>query len=157
MLLNTLKAQHHAILALSRQYGARHIRVFGSVARGEDRPDSDIDFLVEFPPATTCSRSACRSPMIWLICLVDESTLCRSMSSVRTSAIGCCEKPSSYDEAVTTRPKTEPSAALNRIRESRASLPAGSCGCFVAPGLDRRLNTDLACRVAGNPSRFALG
>ena len=49
MLLNSLRAQRHAILALSRQYGARHIRVFGSVARGEDRPDSDIDFLVDFP------------------------------------------------------------------------------------------------------------
>lgn len=50
MLLDTLKAQRQAILALSRQYGARRVRVFGSVARGEDRPDSDIDFLVEFPP-----------------------------------------------------------------------------------------------------------
>ncbi len=49
MLLDTLKAQRHAILALGRQYGARHVRVFGSVARGEDRPDSDIDFLVDFP------------------------------------------------------------------------------------------------------------
>ena len=32
-----------------RQFAAHHIRVFGSAARGEDRPDSDIDFLVEFP------------------------------------------------------------------------------------------------------------
>ena len=32
-----------------RQYGARRIRVFGSVARGEERSDSDIDFLVDFP------------------------------------------------------------------------------------------------------------
>lgn len=37
------------ILALGQRYGARHIRVFGSVARGEDRPDSDVDFLVDFP------------------------------------------------------------------------------------------------------------
>lgn len=28
---------------------ARRIRVFGSVARGEERADSDIDFLVDFP------------------------------------------------------------------------------------------------------------
>lgn len=28
----------------------RVIGVFGSVARGEDRPDSDIDLLVELPP-----------------------------------------------------------------------------------------------------------
>lgn len=49
MLLNTLRTQREAILALGEQYGARHIRVFGSVARGEERPDSDVDFLVDFP------------------------------------------------------------------------------------------------------------
>jgi hypothetical protein len=48
MLLNQLHAQKNAITALGRQYGARRIRVFGSVARGEERPDSDVDFLVEF-------------------------------------------------------------------------------------------------------------
>jgi len=36
------------IIALVRQYNGRSVSVFGSVARGEDRPDSDVDFLVEF-------------------------------------------------------------------------------------------------------------
>lgn len=35
------------ILALAAAHGARDIRVFGSVARGEAGPESDIDFLVE--------------------------------------------------------------------------------------------------------------
>lgn len=48
-LLDSLHGQKDAILAACRQYGARRIRVFGSVARGEERPDSDIDFLVDFP------------------------------------------------------------------------------------------------------------
>ncbi|MBS4018279.1 MAG: nucleotidyltransferase family protein [Dechloromonas sp.] len=48
MLLNQLHAQKNTITALGRQYGARRIRVFGSVARGEEGPDSDVDFLVEF-------------------------------------------------------------------------------------------------------------
>lgn len=48
MLLIQLHAQKSAIAALGSQYGARHIRVFGSVARGEEGPDSDVDFLVEF-------------------------------------------------------------------------------------------------------------
>ena len=34
------------ILALVEQYGAYNVRVFGSVARGEAGPDSDIDLLV---------------------------------------------------------------------------------------------------------------
>jgi hypothetical protein len=49
MLLDELRAQKSAIAALGGQYGARRIRVFGSVARGEERPDSDVDFLVDFP------------------------------------------------------------------------------------------------------------
>ena len=49
MLLDDLRVKKDAIVALGRQYGARHICVFGSVARYEERPDSDIDFLVEFP------------------------------------------------------------------------------------------------------------
>lgn len=49
MLLDQLRSHRTQITAAARQYGARRIRVFGSVARGEDRPDSDIDFLVELP------------------------------------------------------------------------------------------------------------
>ncbi len=49
MLLDDLHAQRDAIVALVGQYGARRIRVFGSVARCEERPDSDVDFLVDFP------------------------------------------------------------------------------------------------------------
>ncbi|HEX6097097.1 MAG TPA: nucleotidyltransferase family protein [Thermoanaerobaculia bacterium] len=43
-----LLAQRRAdILALASRHGATTIRVFGSVARGEDDENSDIDFLVE--------------------------------------------------------------------------------------------------------------
>ncbi len=49
MLLDELRSKKEAIEALGGQYGARHIRVFGSVARREERPDSDVDFLVDFP------------------------------------------------------------------------------------------------------------
>jgi len=33
-----------------RDFGVRSLALFGSVARGEDRPGSDIDILVEFEP-----------------------------------------------------------------------------------------------------------
>ena len=49
MLLDEIHARRDAIATLGRQFGARRIRVFGSVARGTERPDSDIDFLVDFP------------------------------------------------------------------------------------------------------------
>lgn len=35
------------ILRIAARHGAATVRVFGSVARGDARPDSDIDFLVE--------------------------------------------------------------------------------------------------------------
>jgi predicted nucleotidyltransferase len=38
------------ILAVAQRYGASHLRVFGSVARGEARPDSDLDLLVDLAP-----------------------------------------------------------------------------------------------------------
>jgi hypothetical protein len=31
-----------------KQYGVSYAAVFGSVARGEDRPESDVDILVRF-------------------------------------------------------------------------------------------------------------
>ena len=34
------------ILALAEQHGIDRVRVFGSVVRGEERADSDIDFLI---------------------------------------------------------------------------------------------------------------
>ncbi len=35
------------ILAIAAHHGASNVRIFGSVARGKARPDSDVDFLVE--------------------------------------------------------------------------------------------------------------
>ena len=45
-----LTENRQEILALAQQYGAKNVRVFGSVARGEDDEQSDIDFLVEMEP-----------------------------------------------------------------------------------------------------------
>ena len=38
------------ILSVAARYGARNVRVFGSVARGDARPDSDVDILVDMEP-----------------------------------------------------------------------------------------------------------
>jgi hypothetical protein len=52
-LYETLQQQKACILDIANQYHAANIRVFGSVVRGEDHKDSDIDFLVEFLSRTT--------------------------------------------------------------------------------------------------------
>ena len=41
------------ILELAARHGVGNVRVFGSVARGEARSDSDVDLLVDLPPGKT--------------------------------------------------------------------------------------------------------
>ena len=41
------------ILRISARHGAHNVRIFGSVARGEAGPDSDVDFLVDMGPEHT--------------------------------------------------------------------------------------------------------
>ena len=43
---DVLKFKRNDILQLAEQHGAHHVRVFGSAARGEAGPTSDIDLLV---------------------------------------------------------------------------------------------------------------
>jgi len=45
-----LREKREEILRICAKYGARNVRVFGSVARGEGGKDSDLDLLVEFEP-----------------------------------------------------------------------------------------------------------
>lgn len=42
-----LDDKRQEILRIAAMHGARNIRMFGSAARGEDRPNSDLDLLVE--------------------------------------------------------------------------------------------------------------
>jgi predicted nucleotidyltransferase len=45
-----LRAKRGEILRIARSHGATDVRVFGSVARGEDHGRSDLDLLVELEP-----------------------------------------------------------------------------------------------------------
>ena len=48
--LDKIKQNRKQILGIALRNGADHLRVFGSVARNADGPDSDIDFLVSMLP-----------------------------------------------------------------------------------------------------------
>ncbi len=50
---NLRKEKRADILRLAELRGGHDIRVFGSVARGENRENSDVDFLVEFEKGRT--------------------------------------------------------------------------------------------------------
>ena len=50
MTFDELKARREAIARIAERYGARDLRVFGSIVRGEADAQSDVDFLVELEP-----------------------------------------------------------------------------------------------------------
>ena len=47
-----VNAHRDEIKAIVARHHGRSVAVFGSVARGDERPGSDIDFLVELAPGT---------------------------------------------------------------------------------------------------------
>ena len=47
-MLDEIQAKRDEIYAIARKHKAEKLWVFGSCARKEERPDSDVDFLVKF-------------------------------------------------------------------------------------------------------------
>jgi predicted nucleotidyltransferase len=48
-----VEAKRDEINEVVRRHRGRSVALFGSVARGDDTSDSDIDFLVEFEPGSS--------------------------------------------------------------------------------------------------------
>jgi uncharacterized protein len=56
MTLQELRStQRDSVLELAARHGARNVRVFGSVARGDSDSHSDVDFLVDLEPGRSLS------------------------------------------------------------------------------------------------------
>jgi predicted nucleotidyltransferase len=53
MRLFDLRENRCEILEIAAKYGASNVRIFGSVARNEADPSSDIDVLVDLEPGRT--------------------------------------------------------------------------------------------------------
>jgi uncharacterized protein len=45
-----VRRHRNDLVAAAAAHGVKNLRVFGSVARGEDRPGSDVDLLADLPP-----------------------------------------------------------------------------------------------------------
>ncbi|MGH7580684.1 MAG: nucleotidyltransferase family protein [Gemmatimonadales bacterium] len=52
-LRDRLRELRNEIRSAAHAHGASDVRLFGSVARGEEHPDSDVDFLVVLEPGRT--------------------------------------------------------------------------------------------------------
>jgi predicted nucleotidyltransferase len=85
-------ARRGALLRLLRRYGAREVRVFGSVARGAATPSSDLDLLVRFDqPIGLMRRAELEEKM--------EALLRRNVDLVTESALHWFAKPQILSEA----------------------------------------------------------
>jgi predicted nucleotidyltransferase len=50
---DTIRDKREAIIRIAGSHGASKLRLIGSVARGEARPDSDVDLLVTWSEGTS--------------------------------------------------------------------------------------------------------
>jgi hypothetical protein len=57
-LLDEIRKNRDKILDIAKDCGLTDVRVFGSVARGEERADSDIDILVHYSPDASLMKHA---------------------------------------------------------------------------------------------------
>jgi uncharacterized protein len=48
-----IREQREAILRVAAKHGATQVRLIGSVARGDARPDSDVDLLINWQEGTS--------------------------------------------------------------------------------------------------------
>lgn len=60
--LEALRARREEIVAIAEKHGAYDVRIFGSVARGEETPQSDVDILVTIEEG----RSIFDQAALWL-------------------------------------------------------------------------------------------
>jgi predicted nucleotidyltransferase len=51
--MRRLSVDQEALARLCRRHHISRLSLFGSVLKGEDRPDSDVDLLVEFEPGAS--------------------------------------------------------------------------------------------------------
>ncbi len=89
-----LQSKREDILRIAAKYGASNVRVFGSVARGEAGPESDVDFLIDLEPG--------RSLLDHVALLQDlEDILSLKVDVVNEKALHDCIKDRVLKEATT--------------------------------------------------------
>jgi hypothetical protein len=102
------------IKAAAARHRSRRVRLFGSVARGEEREDSDIDLLVDFVPEAPCSTSCTSTESSRSFCGV------RSMSSRAVGSRRATEPSSTRQSSCDSRRRrTDPRHHRSRFRDRR--------------------------------------
>ena len=90
---DTIREKREAILRVAARHGATHVRLIGSVARGEARPDSDIDLLVTWSEGSSLLDQAA-------LMLELESLLCRKVDIASDGWVKPSIRESVYRDAI---------------------------------------------------------
>src|SRR5438128_11676264 len=101
LMVDLVQTKREQILRLARRHGVTRVRVFGSMARGDAGPDSDVDLLIEV------GRSQAHGFLVgslrsWKNSWVGACRLSRSEASMNCFATACLKRPSRCER----RPKS---------------------------------------------------
>ncbi len=77
--MRVVESNRLEILEIVRRHRGRSVSVLGSVARGDERTDSDMDVLVEFEEGEVRCSTSSTSARSWKRCSVPGSMWCRSV------------------------------------------------------------------------------
>ncbi|GMA18262.1 XRE family transcriptional regulator [Arsenicicoccus piscis] len=110
-----LRRRRAALMAAAQRRGATNLRVFGSVARGEDGPDSDVDLLVDLAPGGGCSLWPVSSAS-WPRFSASRSTSRRSTASSPGFATAPSERRSRCEPPPAGHPGYGSSRSSNGLR-----------------------------------------
>jgi hypothetical protein len=147
-----LRTHRDQILAIAERHGASNVRVFGSVARGEARPDSDVDILVDLE----LGRSLFDHAQLQIDL---EALLGRKVDVVSARGLRSHLRDRVLQEAIPLRGTTEldSKTSSGRLRPSRAMRSAAERhSTAMSPHLYRRGGRPALTSVARPSSRGSL-
>ena len=111
-MLDEIRAKRDEIYAIARKHKAEKLWVFGSCARKEERPDSDVDFLVKFSPEVGyCDYVAIEQGVSDIVGRDVDVVSSRVLPSSQGLQIGYAGRPWQYEERWCGLPRRSPSGA----------------------------------------------
>jgi len=164
MTLDELRSSRRGeILGRANAWGARNVRVFGSLSRGDNKPESDIDFLIDLDPDRTLMDLGGVLTELQQMLQVPVDVTTEKFSG-RTFGIARCAMQSRYERRSGTTGRhiqfkavnqilAKPSAITLRLQRMKCSR---SGYCTICRSSAKRRDACLRIFAFGIPTRYGL-